>query len=615
MNILQVLNENKKERLIGKFRTRLEGLFGDDLSLSENIIDNDPSATKKYSEWGIQKFLETVEKPSWNFENTRPNIIATIISTSIKNYHDIVESLSPQKVTKMFNFLELDEHFSSIETENKIKSKPKDINSFDTIQDLIYFFEKYEEFLTIAGDEKKIKEEVEKIYENDRFLIVRPLSHRSSCYYGANTQWCTTTRHSDDNFIKYTTSGKLYYIIDKKSTDSTYGKMALLINKKNNNYEIYNQKDDLVTLNFLLQRFEPIKENIIDLINNVDDYATLKRVKQNPKFVKQEYLKWEYFNRFIDDKAVFYFEDDIELYLNFFKDNVGDDVLGYYNWMYQNPNGDFFYESSMFDSDMQDGYPLSSLTSEHVNILKSIIEIIKPELLSSFENNGIKDDDLIKIAEFIEDKLPNLYKSFGYIYSNAEDNARHKGFLNYVESNICDIYKDIGLKKMEDSNCFQYYEISVEKLLEYYEENLELNKKLPVQQILENKVISNLKLDEYPNESNEFFDYEEFKNYFDDDMTNALKKELDRFESNESLVIDSKQYTRISNYIEKNFGFNTPHKIRSADEETIILFDSVDPKTTKVNFILVKDGEEKKGSAKLKTIIKLLNNYTLFDPF
>ena len=30
---------------------------------------------------------------------------------------------------------------------------------------------------------------------------------------------------------------------------------------------------------------------------------------------------------------------------------------------------------------------------------------------------------------------------------------------------------------------------------------------------------------------------------------------------------------------------------------------------------LVKDDEEKKGSAKLTTIIKLLNNYTLFDPF
>jgi hypothetical protein len=98
-------------------------------------------------------------------------------------------------------------------------------------------------------------------------------------------------------------------------------------------------------------------------------------------------------------------------------------------------------------------------------------------------------------------------------------------------------------------------------------------------------------------------------------MEIALQKEFDRVESDESLILDSKQYKRISNYIENKFGFNTPHKIKSADEETMILFNGVDPKTNKVKFTLVKDDEEKKGSAKLETIIKLLTNYTLFDLF
>jgi hypothetical protein len=616
MNIIQILNEGKKERLIDKFRPQLEGLSDDAISLAEQIIDNDPSVTKKYSEWGIKKFIDEVKNPTWNFQGKPPVTIASTAWTRTKMYHDIVENLSPEKVEKMFNFLELDDHFSSEETEKKIKSKPKDINSFDTIQDLLYFIEQYDEFLKVADDEKQIKKESERIYEDDRFLIIRPLSHKSSCYYGANTTWCTTTKDNEDYFNKYTSRGKLYYILDKKSNNRTYGKMALLVPHGKGAYEIYNQQDQGETLNFLLERFEPIKEKILELINKSDDYETLKKVKQNPKLGMYEALNSDYFDRFIGDKVVFNFKGEIESYLSFFRDEVGDDALGYYNWMYQNPNGDFFYDTGKFDDDMSEGYPLYSLTSEQIDILKAIIEILRPQLLSSFEGNDIKKDDLRNIAKFIENEVPNLYESFNYLYSEAEDRAKHKGFLNYIESDICNIYEDIGLKKMEDSECFEQYEISVDKLLEFYEDDLESNKNYPVEQVLENQVLGNLELDEYPYDmSYEFHDEDEFRYHFDNDMEMALQKELDRLESDEDMVLDSKQYKRISNYIENKFGFNKPLKIKSPKKETVIIFDNVDPKTNKINFRLISDDEEKKGSAKLETIIKLLTNYTLFDPF
>jgi hypothetical protein len=630
MNIIQILNEGKKERLIDKFRPQLEGLSDDAISLAEQIIDNDPSVTKKYSEWGIKKFIDTVKNPTWNFQSKPPITIASTAWTRVKMYHDIVENLSPEKVEKMFNFLELDDHFSSEETEKKIKSKPKDINSFDTIQDLLYFVEQYDEFLKVADDEKQIKKESERIYEDDRFLIIRPLSYKSSRYYGANTTWCTTNKDDDDCFNKNTSRGKLYYILDKKSTNRTYGKMALLVPHGKGAIEIYNQKDQAETYSFLLDRFEPIKEKIIELVSKSNDYETLKKVKQNPKLGTIESLNSDYFYKFIGDKVVFNFKGEIESYLSFFRDAVGDDTLGRYsiydqsflvttghnNWMFQNPNGDFFYDTGKFDDDMSEGYPLYSLTSEQIDILKAIIEILQPQLLSSFEGNDIKRDDLKSVADFIKDNLPDLYESFSYAYSDAEDKSLHRGFLDYIESDICDIYEDIGLKKVENSECFWRYEISVDKLLEFYEDDLESNKNFPVEQVLENQVLGNLELNEYPYEMNDVYrDDDIFRHHFDDDMERALEKELDRVESDESLILDSKQYKRISNYIENKFGFNTPHKIKSADEETIILFNGVDPKTNKVKFTLVKDDEEKKGSAKLETIIKLLTNYTLFDPF
>ena len=51
--------------------------------------------------------------------------------------------------------------------------------------------------------EKEVKNESDRIYEDDRFLIVQPYSHGASCYYGAGTKWCTTTKDDTRYFDKY----------------------------------------------------------------------------------------------------------------------------------------------------------------------------------------------------------------------------------------------------------------------------------------------------------------------------------------------------------------------------------------------------------------------------
>ena len=72
MNIIQILNEGKKERLIDKFRSQLEPLGDEALQVAEQIVDNDPSVTKKYSEWAIKKFIEMF--PSHDLTNSIYNL-------------------------------------------------------------------------------------------------------------------------------------------------------------------------------------------------------------------------------------------------------------------------------------------------------------------------------------------------------------------------------------------------------------------------------------------------------------------------------------------------------------------------------------------------------------
>ena len=153
MNILQILNEGKKERLIDKFRPQLEGLSDDAISLAEQIIDNDPSVTKKYSEWAIKKFITIGNRVS-SLRNTTDEI-----SEIVKNYHSIVDKLSKEKVEKIMDGDESETIFYSEDSKNKVLRSPKDINSFDTVYELQKFLNFYDNFQFLLDQKEQSKKD------------------------------------------------------------------------------------------------------------------------------------------------------------------------------------------------------------------------------------------------------------------------------------------------------------------------------------------------------------------------------------------------------------------------------------------------------------------------
>jgi hypothetical protein len=56
----------------------------------------------------------------------------------------------------------------------------------------------------MKAEEKDLENQVLKIYDNDEWLLLRPLTFNASKKYGANTKWCTTTEHNNEYFHKYT---------------------------------------------------------------------------------------------------------------------------------------------------------------------------------------------------------------------------------------------------------------------------------------------------------------------------------------------------------------------------------------------------------------------------
>jgi len=182
MNLSQVLLESRKDDFLRMFRDK----FSDEqlkkvFTLSRQLAPN-------------QKFLTFLGKviPTENFD----------------------ENLSKaEKVVEKF-----------IKYQQALQQK--DINQFKTLDEII---------TAINNHENKVRRTVKSVdgadvvYEDDRFTVVTPQTHKASCYYGAGTKWCTASMNGSSHFDNYNVDGKLFYILDKKAKrNDKYYKVALL---------------------------------------------------------------------------------------------------------------------------------------------------------------------------------------------------------------------------------------------------------------------------------------------------------------------------------------------------------------------------------------------------
>jgi hypothetical protein len=100
----------------------------------------------------------------------------------------------------------------------------KDINQYVSLNEL----EKVILYIRNKQKEKQLSSQAQKVYEDDKFLVVKPQTEEASCKYGSNTKWCVTSKGSG-HFGRYTAGNQgLYFIINKaNSTNQNYSKVAI----------------------------------------------------------------------------------------------------------------------------------------------------------------------------------------------------------------------------------------------------------------------------------------------------------------------------------------------------------------------------------------------------
>ena len=133
---------------------------------------------------------------------------------SINSFHNNQQYIDKEVLKRFKNALTWANDEVANKNVDKIYSSPKDINSFDFVT-LKIFTDTLNKYVNEKKTYKQVKKGVNKIYDDGRFLVVEPETHESSCFYGKNTKWCTTSEKSD-YFDKYTKQGRLFYFLDKK---------------------------------------------------------------------------------------------------------------------------------------------------------------------------------------------------------------------------------------------------------------------------------------------------------------------------------------------------------------------------------------------------------------
>lgn len=155
--------------------------------LIDMLVKVDPTKTYKYTEFLIKMVKH------YFADNDAPDIGLNIA----------IEILGTENV-------ELLNEFETHSKANRIENK--DISSYKNWLEIKESVDDAKEVLRL----KELEKQVNKLYEDDEWLVVIPLSFEASKSYGSSTKWCTT---QERHWLSYYKEYKLIYIINKLSNE------------------------------------------------------------------------------------------------------------------------------------------------------------------------------------------------------------------------------------------------------------------------------------------------------------------------------------------------------------------------------------------------------------
>ena len=207
---------NKHIKVSGKYEGKKSNVSESIDTINESLLLEailDDIYTKYYSNIPQDEFWQIIKAdPTYNEQK----------SQKMGKYGKWLLNLYKQGKLKNEDLYKATDYLSYfVKYYNKIAEK--DINKLPDLPSLYNVIKPYkeasdngEEITTSKSDEvRRIKEDAEKVFEDNQWLVVVPHTQEASCYYGKNTQWCTAATDSYNMFNQYNNKGTLFINIRK----------------------------------------------------------------------------------------------------------------------------------------------------------------------------------------------------------------------------------------------------------------------------------------------------------------------------------------------------------------------------------------------------------------
>ena len=410
-NLQQISNlllEGRKEDILKKY-----GIDEETTDVINYFSDKDPSGNNKYLEWMFKNWAGLGKNRDYSPLD-----------------YEVVD------VIELFH-------------KNVQRIKNKDINSYSFLK-LKETVKEAEEKRKMSELKKEAKKQKTVIYEDDNWLVVSPHSWKASCFYGAGTKWCVTSKDTPSHWDSYSKRATFFYIIDKtKTKKNKYYKVAYRKLKREGRFELWDAEDMEFSKNSFGREWfselpQELKEKALIYHNK-----KFPKVVDIPKWVDDDYAAQALINHLnttdiiktdrdhygldvyeVDGEDWCSAEEtDVDDAMNEYYSNYSDEELieyydeeGYYIYM---------YDQEQFIDDEVDSY-ISNLSEEEILEITGIysdIERIEGEiekLRNELNDTDEEDEERVEGLEFeIEELSDELDQTRYDAKDSLESNYRH----------------------------------------------------------------------------------------------------------------------------------------------------------------------------------------------
>ena len=252
MKLVTIISEARKDDIKKQLLTK----YPEAETFIDAALRSDPTGSK-YIEY-INRYFDDLYPvlKSWGNENKLFDYFDNI-GWWEKNYN----KLSMDDLDSIYDDAKADNKSSDLLSSiSSIKPEQiRDINSWD-IRLLKYVRDYINTKKSRREIEREAKAGAELVYEspNKQVLLFRIKTHAASCYYGANTRWCTTSKDSPGHFQRETQNYELYYLVDRTRQRP---KLAIQIPyRKGSPIIVWKENDEKTTLAYLLSLYPEMEE-------------------------------------------------------------------------------------------------------------------------------------------------------------------------------------------------------------------------------------------------------------------------------------------------------------------------------------------------------------------